>query len=352
MSDTQIDAIEAPRRTTKLIGHAEAERAFLSAWKSGRIAHGWLIGGPPGIGKASFAWACARLALAEGQGKALNAGADSKIARQVAAGSHPGVHLVRRSINPDTSSPRLRSEIAVNDIRALQPFFHQTAPHWRVAIIDAADEMSSSAANALLKLLEEPPTRALLLLVCHAPGRLLPTLLSRCRRLALRPLSIEDTLAVMQSQAPEMPLDEARALALITGGSPGRALALHAVGGVALYRELVGLLARYPSFDGEALHALAERCGGSGEGEANFDAAASLLTEWLAELVRFGAGGSGRAEAAPGEVSARARLLAARPVDAWLAVWDKITAQFARADGLALDRKQAMLNAFFAVATA
>lgn len=352
MSDTQIDIIEAPRRTARLIGHAEAARAFLSAWTGGRMAHGWLIGGPPGIGKATFAWACARMALAEGRGASLNDTGNERVLRQVAAGSHPGLRLVRRSINPESASTRLRGEIAVNDIRALQPFFHQTAPHWRVAIVDAADEMSSSAANALLKLLEEPPSRALLLLVCHTPGRLLPTLRSRCRRLSLRPLSIEDTLAVMRTQAPDLPPDDARALARITGGSPGRALALHAAGGMALYRDLIGLLARYPAFDGEALHALAERCGGSGEGEANFDAAAGLLADWLAGLVRVGAGGIDRGEAAPGETSLRTRLLEARPVEAWLAVWEKITAQFARADGLALDRKQAMLSAFFALAAA
>ncbi len=173
MSDGIIERIEAPRANGDLVGHGEAEATMRDAWRSGRLAHGWLIGGPAGVGKATLAWRFARFALAGGTMPEPG----QTLFRQVASGAYPDCRLLRRSYDMKRSPPHFRSEIAVDDVRALGPFLHQTAVlgGWRVVVVDAADEMNPHAANALLKLLEEPPPRALLLLVAHTPSRLLPT---------------------------------------------------------------------------------------------------------------------------------------------------------------------------------
>ena len=187
-----------PRDTVRLIGQATAEAAFLDAFTSGRLHHAWLLTGPRGVGKATLAWRIARFLLATPDPDpddmfgvpaptSLDVDPEHPVARRIAAGAEPGLKSVNRTENENTR--RLRDQIVIDDIRALSGFFQLSAADGgrRVVIIDAADEMNPNAANALLKMLEEPPARTTLLLVCHQPSRLLPTIRSRCRTLRLRP---------------------------------------------------------------------------------------------------------------------------------------------------------------------
>src|SRR6188508_960158 len=198
-----------PWRNDRLVGHDAAERTMLAAQQAGKLHHAWLLTGPRGIGKATLAWRFARFVLAGQQGGLFAAAPDTlDVAREapgrslVDARSHPDLFHLRRTLNPDTG--RIRAEIAVDDVRGLGEFMHMTPAmgDWRVAIVDSADEMNRNSANAVLKVLEEPPAKAVLLIVAHAPGSLLPTIRSRCRRLALHPLADDTVVTLLGDYAP------------------------------------------------------------------------------------------------------------------------------------------------------
>jgi DNA polymerase III subunit delta' len=212
-----------PRETYALVGHEEQEQALADGLKSGRMHHAWLITGAKGLGKATLAYRFARAALgAKRMGpRAFDVDPQDQVARRINAQSHPDLFVLRRGLN-DRGRPR--REIAVDDARELGHFF-SLAPSeggMRVAIIDAVDDLNNNSANAILKTLEEPPARSVLLLVCHAPGAILPTIRSRCRRLALRPLS--------DAQVAEALGRKDDALVALAKGRPGRAIALKAQG--------------------------------------------------------------------------------------------------------------------------
>src|SRR5438034_9152304 len=205
-----------PRETSILAGHREAEAALLNAYRSGRIPHAWLIGGPQGIGKATLAYRMARFVLAHRNPTASDAQSvetlwvdpSDPVARHVAAGAHGGLLTLERTLN---DRGVMRAVITVDETRETISFFGSTAAieGWRVCIVDTVDELNPNAANALLKVLEEPPQQSLFLLVSNAPARVLPTIQSRCRKLPLRPLSTEDVIraaANATSRAPDDPV--------------------------------------------------------------------------------------------------------------------------------------------------
>ncbi|MEL6980334.1 MAG: DNA polymerase III subunit delta' [Pseudomonadota bacterium] len=236
-----LEAVEGalrPRETEALLGQAAAQAAFDAAWSGGRRHHAWLLRGPRGVGKATFAYGIARRILAE------NASLEeaARIARLVRIGAHPGLFELRRGVNERTEKARMA--ISVEDVRRLIGFFQLSAPDegWRVALIDPADDLSIGAANALLKLLEEPPKRALFLLIAHAPGRLPATILSRCRRLDFAALAPARAAEALRAAAVEIGGGDAEALTALSGGSPGEALRLHAAGGIELYDAILRFL--------------------------------------------------------------------------------------------------------------
>ena len=215
---------------TSVRGNAAAQAAFAAALASGSLHHAWLLAGPEGIGKASFALAAATRMLADASGgSALAPGLDvpeTHPARAlIAAGSHPDLRVLRR-LQKDADKPELARSITIAQARSLQPMFATTpslGPR-RVVIIDAIDDLERGGANALLKNLEEPPSGTIFLLVSHAPGRLLPTIRSRCRLLRFEALDAMDAGAVLQDALPETDQDEIAALVRVGEGSPGRAL--------------------------------------------------------------------------------------------------------------------------------
>jgi DNA polymerase III subunit delta' len=257
-----------PRDTQHLYGHTESEEAVLAAWAQGRLPHAILIGGRSGIGKATFAYRIARFVFAQSgaktsrTAKSLEVPADHPAHRQISAQSHPDLLVLRRQLNPDTE--KLRSEIRVDDIRRTVPFFGSTAAAggYRIAIIDSAEELNRNGANALLKVLEEPPPLSLLLIVSHAPGRLLATIRSRCRRLALRPLSAENVERAVTDVADtndEIPRDQIKEASAAGAGSVRHALELLLGESLEVRNLTASLLARLPALDGEGLHTLGDR---------------------------------------------------------------------------------------------
>jgi DNA polymerase-3 subunit delta' len=352
----ELPNVPPPRANPLLLGQEAAEGALLTAYRSGRLPHAWLLAGPRGVGKATLAFRFARVLFAEG-GKGLFAPPATSLAlapedpafRRVASGGHPDLLVVERGVDPKRK--KLRSEIVVDDTRAIAAFLRLTPAegHWRVVILDGADLMNRNAANALLKILEEPPKRALLLLASDNPGRLLPTIRSRCRILALKPLDDGLVRQALERYRPDLGLADRQLLARLGEGSIGRALDLAAAGGVALYRGLVKLIVQLPRVDGSALHALADGML-RGESEDAFRLMSELLPGWLARMVALASGGAEAERAAlPGEAEAMRRLAARRGLDQWVDVWEKLTELFARAESVNLDRKQIVLNAFFAL---
>jgi DNA polymerase-3 subunit delta' len=364
VAETETD--RAPRRTADLLGHAAAEKRLLDAWRSGRLPHGWLFAGPAGIGKATLAYRFARFVLAGGAqsgpglfGDAAPASLDippeHPVFRRVASGGHPDLMTLERREDPKTG--KMKTVIDVDQVRAANDFLHLTPAEagWRVLIVDTADDMNANAANALLKTLEEPSNRALLLLVSHAPGRLLPTIRSRCRKLALKPLDAGTVTALLGRYRPGLDDGDAAQLAALGEGSIGRALELHDAGGLALYHEMLSLIATLPGTDAVRLHGIADavsRTRAESGAHAAFDVFAELLRWWIARLIRARASGALPPELAPGEGEIMARLATTGSLDQWIEVWEKITRLFARAGSVNLDRKQVLLNAFFALARA
>lgn len=298
------DAIEAPhpRVTTALFGHAEAERTLLDAYRSGRIAHAWLIGGPHGIGKATLAYRMARFVLANPDpaapevqsARSLALDDDDPIVRRVAAQGHSDLLVLERVINEETG--KLYTVIRVEDVRRSVAFFGSTAGEggWRVCIVDTADELKyPEASNALLKVLEEPPPRALLLLVTDSPSRLLATIRSRCRRLALRPLATADVVRAICSALERDPDDpDVVEAAAAADGSVARALTLLDGPALALRKRVLELLNQLPDPDPRALHALGDALGGSEP--QTLSAFMDAINGWLSARLSVGVGNLGR----------------------------------------------------------
>lgn len=351
-----LSSAPAPRANPELYGHEAVERDLRQMFRAGRLPHALMLCGPRGIGKATLAYRLARFVLTGeavddmppgGEGGGLAILADSGVYRRVASGGHADLLTVERGYDPRRR--RLRSEIVVDDTREIAAFLRLTPAEggWRVVIVDGADEMNRNAANALLKILEEPPARALLLLVAHSPGRLLPTIRSRCRRMPLAPLPAPLVRQLLTAYRPDLAGPQADAVARLAGGSIGRALDLAAAEGVELYQTILALLAEADT-DPLALHAFADRLA-RGEGEEGYRAAEELIAQLLARVALAAARGAYE----EGADAAVVRRLGGRaPAARWAELRDEIGQSFRRTDALNLDRKETILGVFFAIADA
>ncbi len=296
-----------PREALELFGQGAAEAEFLDAVRRDRLPHAWLISGPHGIGKATLAWRIARFLLATPPGATtaatLDVPSDDPVCRRLRAGSEARLFQLRRPWDPDRK--RLKSEITVDEARKLKSFFALSSPDggYRVVIVDAAEEMNPSAANAILKILEEPPERCVLLLVSHSPAGLLPTIRSRCRTLRCRALNPDDLAWVLASAG--VTPDNPTALAELAGGSAGEAISLMQEDGLALYADLVALVAAAPNMDRARLAKLADAAN-SRTNTARRDLTLRLIETLLARMARTGIATHNGQEAAPGE----ARMIA------------------------------------------
>lgn len=322
----QITGAPHPR-AARLLGHQGAQAAFLEAFNSARLHHAWMITGPRGVGKATLAWKIARFLLATPEGDGgmfapaapinLDISDDHPVAKRLLALSEPRLFLLRRPY--DDKAERLKNDITVDEVRRMKSFFALSAADGgrRVAIVDSLDEMNASAANALLKLLEEPPDRVTFLLIAHQPARLLPTIRSRCRELRLAPLNAQELADALTAAGGDVDYQQRLALGELAGGSVGRAFELTNLDGLHLYQSLVDLLGGLPRLDRPRATALAELAAGKGA-EAQFDLIIQLIDLFLARCARAAALGGLAEDAALGEGLVIARLAApARAALAW-----------------------------------
>lgn len=349
----RLDGFAHPRATERLYGHEEAEHALARAFASGRMHHGWLISGAEGIGKATLAYRLARHVLAEPHERAVDTLAispETRAARQVLALSHPGLLVIRRAWDP--KGKRFPANIAVDEVRRLKAFLGRTADDntWRVVIVDRADELNISAANALLKSLEEPPPRTLFLLVSLAPGRLLVTIRSRVRTLDLSALD-EEALrrAVVQAfsasgedigAAAPTPSEWPK-LARLAEGSVRRVLSLHAAKGIALNDRLAAILNGLPAIDWGSVHALGDELSGQAA-EQRYELFFELLMGAIARLVDAEARGAGDAA----DMALAQRLIGPSRLATWAGLWERVAADKAETAALNLDRKALILDVF------
>jgi DNA polymerase-3 subunit delta' len=318
--------VRHPREVFDLIGHETAEAAFEASRQRGRLHHAWLLTGPEGVGKATFAYRAARRLLgapADPAHGVLGANPDHPVSRQIIARSHPDILVIER-VGEDGKP---RKVIPVDDARRLAEFFSKSpasAPH-RVAIVDAADDLNINAANALLKTLEEPPERGILLMISHSPGRLLPTIRSRCRRLAFQPLETEAAADFVRTRE-DVTEEAALRLAKMAGGAPGRAWTLAAGKALDMDDAARALLADLPKVDEAMALSLADRFRG-GEGQAQFN----LLFDRLAERVHgFTVDRAGQGIGAG---------------DRWAQAWETLQRLPREVEALNLDRTDALFTA-------
>lgn len=255
----QVELIK-PRENPNLFGHEAAEQRFLHEYNRGLIHHAYLMTGHKGIGKATLAYRFARFLLSQGAIKAeqeapsmslfgdpepaaapqtsgLQMSADDALFRRIATGSH--TDLLTISPAYDAKKHTEKSTITVDEARKIPEFLSLTPAEgeWRVVIVDAVDQLNVNAANALLKILEEPPERAILFLICHSPGGILPTIKSRCRTFKLGAPEEKAFGEILNHIAPEIPSHDYTALYALSYGAPGHAITLHQEGAVELYEK-------------------------------------------------------------------------------------------------------------------
>ena len=362
-----------PRTNPLLLGHAPAEAQVANWISKGRLGQALMICGPHGIGKATWAFRIARALLRQrapaeeqgaGQGpppvpllpelpSSAAAAAtslseedrDDQTFRWVASAAHPDLLIVERRF--DEKRGRQLGEIVVDDIRRIAGFLGSSSAlgGWRVVIVDAADEMNRNAANALLKVLEEPNYNSVLLLVSHQPRLLPPTVRSRCRRIVLRPLDDDIVERLLVRYRPTISQADREILVALAEGSIGDALQLTATEGIANWRTLAAAFAALAENDSRPLFACAADPNAGGDAD-NFRSISHMLSWWLRKLARTCAVGPA------GELAIAAALQDSTPVlrrlagkatlDRWLKVWDKTHHLATQAATGNLDRKQVL----------
>jgi DNA polymerase-3 subunit delta' len=322
MADSELEpdceaGCAPPREVESLVGHEAAICEFEALQRGGRLHHAWLVTGPKGVGKASLAyWLAGRLLAGE---------ADDDAARQkIRAQAHPNLLTIRRPW--DDKRKRWKGEITIDEIRRVPDFFSRSAGEagWRIAIIDSMDELNNNASNALLKTLEEPPQKGLLFLLTHSPGRLLPTIRSRCRRLDLRPPPRDDSRNWLVERHGLAESDASAALDM-AADAPGRALALERSGAIGLEKDIAGLMTRLPQWDAKLSRRLAAK--------VSVKAGESLRPHFYSTLTRQAAD------------RARTAAEAGQAPEPWIAAWQRLKGMAREADDIYLDPKQAALAA-------
>lgn len=345
-----------PRETDEILGHGDAEQRIVDAMTSHRMHHAWLLSGEHGVGKASFAYRLARFLLAQqaelpSNVSDLSIAGDGQTYRQVAGLSHPGLLVIRRAW--DRQGKKFRQSIAVDDIRSVRHFLQRTAvTPWRAVIVDSADDLNLNSANALLKSLEEPPPRTVFLLISSSPGRLLPTIRSRCRTVRFEPLGADDLRAAIsnacEASGHEMPQGaQLETLVGLAKGSVRRALQLIEGNGLTLFQSIITLLESLPRLNRQALHKLIGLT--AGRDALAHEMAFDLLEEILADVIRACPAGENAVTGFP-QLRRFPALISPDNLADWAELWETMREARGETERLNLDKAALTVTVFEKIA--
>ena len=344
MSD---QALPVPRENRTLRGHEAVEERFRRIWDQGRVHHGWLLHGPAGIGKATLAHRISRFVLAPPQLRPavdnpqspLEPIGDDPVLTRLLGGSHGNALVIERPY--DAARAREKPEIPVDEARRASPFLRSTAAEgdWRIVIIDGAEAMNTAAANAILKLLEEPPPKCLILLISHQLGAVMPTIRSRCNRLALSPVDTTATERYLDQWFQNISHEERSFACAIAPGRPGAIGAWLHIGVGEWHAMMVSLLEQYPRVGRRAVLEAAELIGRADD--AVFHGVQTLLKLLLERITRCAAG-------APvmdwGDGERLASIAARAPLDTWIRLWENTCSKLDRIGYANLDRVTGLID--------
>lgn len=358
---TPVEPVDLPPRANPdFFGHEDIEKSLLQDYLAGRLPHAIVLAGPPGIGKATLAFRLARFLFAQSGGQEAGLFGDAVLPvnlhvapehpafRRVAASGHADLVTVEREF--DEKKGRLKNDISVDSIRRIHPFLHMTAAEggWRIVIVDGAESFNASSQNALLKILEEPPKKTLLILTTSQPGSFLPTIRSRCRMIHMEPLSEKTIGVLLDRMAPGLALDEKATLSRLAQGSIGKALQFYRDDGVTLYRQLLDVVSTMPELDMLKVHDLAEKLGKFGA-EQSYATAAEIMIGWCERQARATARGQALADVLPGDAEVFQKINSLYPPGHFFQAWEKISLLVRQAENYNLDKRQAVLGAFLAL---
>ena len=343
MSEDEI----TPQNNPQLFGHDAALAGLWSDYKAGKLAHGWLISGPQGVGKATLSYHFARALLAGEDNPDISE--EHPVFKRIISHSHSDFRIIEPEY--DAKKEEFAREISVDQAREIAQFLSLTPgeSQWRVVIVDSIDQLNVNAANAILKILEEPPPQALLILISHNPGKLLPTIRSRCRQLRLHPLDQKTFARVIRTVAPEIDSASLAALAELSDFSPGVAVQLANQGALDLYRMMLELVENLPAIPNKKLHAFADQIG-SGAVHTQWQLFSRLVLALLARVAKQ-ASGVALVELSDGEGAILARLATLHSPAGWASRWQQTQEQFLLAASRHLDYKQVIIAFFHSLAS-
>lgn len=364
--------VKSPEEQSELFGHEAAEKQLLDLWNNKKLAGSWLFCGQKGIGKATLAYRLARFILAQPEKNEINLFGDEEkptslyipptdtAFKSVEQRTNPGLRVVEcalkedeqksrqalinsgKPLDPETEKNRKRfNEIRVDDIREAETFLHLTAGSngWRVMIIDAAEDMNTNAANALLKSLEEPPEKTVMILISHQPGKLLPTIRSRCRKISLNPLKNNELRNVFNTQLSSLSEQDTHTLTMLAEGSLGKAISLYEQNGISVFTQMVSLLSSFPKLSVPALYSFTEK---TLKEKNTLKIAQTLLLQWLYRVcIQFQK--NENEEIFPSELQIMKRVQNCINPLRLMEITEELQTVFSDTD---LDQKQIFINAF------
>ncbi|AFX99110.1 ATPase involved in DNA replication [Candidatus Endolissoclinum faulkneri L2] len=352
-----------PSASTELLGHEKAEGELVEAYNSGRMPHAWLFFGPTGIGKETLAFRLAKFILSQEGNKlhqplscslfkSLTINPKCQAALQVSSESHPDLKILRCKSN---EQGRTNSIIRINDIRSFKSSLHlkSSSGGWRVIIIDEAEKMNTNAANAILKLIEEPPEKTLVIIITNSLNAILPTIKSRCRKLMLRPLNDNFVASLITKVYPYLSDKDMNIILRLVEGSPGKALTFLEAGGAVIYRDIINILSKIPKISGEEVHALAENWCKRKLNNSNqdiFHIVTYMLLRWIERAILAANQSPDIQEIIPGDLEAGRIYVSCIGLESAFYRRDAIYRLIQLENALMLDRKQLIIEAFYILA--
>ncbi|MCB9995677.1 MAG: DNA polymerase III subunit delta' [Rhodospirillales bacterium] len=355
-----VSGLQPPRQMSECRGHDRAEKSLLEMIDKDCLPHALIFSGPKGIGKSTMAFRLARYLLKNGHGDSADGGLfgddlpkeavtslainpDDPIFWKVASGGHPDLLTIERLF--DEKKGRFKDTVEVNEIRRITPFMRMTASQggWRIVIVDDADTMNRNAQNAILKILEEPPPNALLILVCHRLGAMIPTIRSRARVVPFNALEHDDFVSLVGKEHGTLPQSDMDVLYNISGGSVGQGLHIADEGGLEAVEKITALLYGWPHWQWSQIHILAENLGRKGQ-EDSLQAFQDVLMWMVNSLLRAKA--RNEVPQSPLNNDATQKLLAHYSLQQWIEITSQLQEHFDMVTGASLDKRHAVIGAF------